>query len=348
MSFLQQAFRMVYVVLVVVLLPPLYFITRAIYRITLHPLVPFPDPKLRAISHLPHAIFGARGRQPYAIRGLHQQYGPVVRICPNLLSLITPSAWQDIYGHTASKKMRKYGYFKVRPDAQPMLTSEDEDHDVSVSIDIGQWFRLLAFDIISEFALNAHFQCVENAQYHPWVALLVKWFCAYSDVKKKVVREIEGAGGGWAVVSGFDVPGSTVLSVPQLATFSSPSKFSTPHHFLPERWLPSTHPARPAVTLSDRQEAFHPFSVGPKNCIGKGLAMAEIKLIVARFVQRFEFELRDDEFEVEGQTSHLFLNRPALRVGLRMRGKSRIVLRWNTGYMQEAISGLVVVESMSA
>ena len=47
-----------------------YLLLRAIYRVTLHPLVAFPGPKLRAISHLPHAISGWRGRQPYDVRSV--------------------------------------------------------------------------------------------------------------------------------------------------------------------------------------------------------------------------------------------------------------------------------------
>jgi hypothetical protein len=108
-----------------------YFALRSLYRITFHPLVRFPGPKLRAISHLPHAFSGSRGRQPYGVREPHRRYGPVVRICPDQLSFITPSSWEDIYGHAATKKLHKYGYFKVRPDAQPMLTSTGDEHTVS-------------------------------------------------------------------------------------------------------------------------------------------------------------------------------------------------------------------------
>lgn len=111
-----------------------YFVLRALYRITFHPLVRFPGPKLRAISHLPHAFSGAWGRQPYDVRELHRKYGPVVRICPNQLSFITSSSWEDIHGHAASKKLHKYGYFKVRPDAQPMLTTTGDEHTVSNTI----------------------------------------------------------------------------------------------------------------------------------------------------------------------------------------------------------------------
>lgn len=109
-----------------------YLALRALYRITFHPLVRFPGPKLRAISHLPHALSGVRGRQPYDVRDLHKKYGPVVRICPNQLSFITPSVWEDIYGHAATKKLHKYGYFRVRPDAQPMLTTTGNEHTARI------------------------------------------------------------------------------------------------------------------------------------------------------------------------------------------------------------------------
>jgi hypothetical protein len=215
-----------------------YFVVRALYRITFHPLVRFPGPKLRAISHLPHAFSGVKGRQPYDVRELHEKYGPVVRICPNQLSFITSSSWEDIHGHAATKKLHKYGYFRVRPDAQPMLTTTGDEHTVSNKInftrtslltvrvqrqraafahgfsqraiseqeptltahidhlvqkleqkikqdstfDVGEWMRFLAFDIIGDFTLNTQFECVENQQYHPWVALLMNWFRAVSFV----------------------------------------------------------------------------------------------------------------------------------------------------------------------
>jgi cytochrome P450 len=34
-----------------------------------------------------------------------------------------------------------------------------------------------------------------------------------------------------------------------------------------------------------------PFSVGPRNCIGRNLALAEMRLILARVLWNFDFEL---------------------------------------------------------
>jgi cytochrome P450 len=111
----------------------------------------------------------------------------------------------------------------------------------------------------------------------------------------------------------------TIVAVYQLPAYTLPLNFAQHSRFLPERWLPASHPDRPRETLTDRQEVFQPFSVGPKNCIGKGLVYAEVKLILARFVSRFHFELVDDRFAVDGQTAHLFRDRPPLRLRVAVR-----------------------------
>ncbi|KAF1951056.1 cytochrome P450 4F3 omega-hydroxylase [Byssothecium circinans] len=486
------------VIVLLLTLPLLYFLLRALYRVTFHPLCAFPGPKLRAISHLPHAYYGSKGIQAVAVRELHRQYGEVVRIAPDLLSFMTPSSWKDIHGHAATKKFPKYGYFKVRADAQPLLTSEDKDYgrqkaalshgfseraiagqegtlkrhiDVFVKklgkkaranevADMSEWFSWLTFDIIGEFALSMEFGCVERGKNHPWVSTLVKWFRAVSfaananafgvfapfvmlfanikdlvgikihlqksaekvrerlemgevagktDIWSYVIRaqgeksltmgemevnaalllvaatapvsdtlsgtvyllaknrdklvklraEVDGLAdsekditmaltgkmkyllavineslrcytptpGGvrrkappeGAMVSGYFVPGGTIVCVYQLPAFTLPNNFALPETFLPERWLPADHPDRPNVTLSDKQEAFQPFSIGPKACLGKGIALAEVKLILARLVWHFDFELVDDRFGIEKQRAFLFRERPALNIRLTAR-----------------------------
>jgi cytochrome P450 len=111
----------------------------------------------------------------------------------------------------------------------------------------------------------------------------------------------------------------TVVAVYQLAAFTLPHNFALHDRFIPERWLAADHPDRPAATLTDKQEVFQPFSVGPKNCIGKGLAYAEMKLIIARFVWAFDFKIVDDGFAIDKQTAYLFRDRPPLRLKVEVR-----------------------------
>jgi cytochrome P450 len=114
-------------------------------------------------------------------------------------------------------------------------------------------------------------------------------------------------------------PLQTVVAVYQLPAFTLSENFALHDRFLPERWLPADHPERPKETLTDRQEVFQPFSVGPKNCIGKGLAYAEMKLILARFLWHFDFKLVDDGFAIDKQTAYLFRDRPPLRLNVSVR-----------------------------
>ncbi|MEK9927859.1 MAG: cytochrome P450 [Halieaceae bacterium] len=59
-----------------------------------------------------------------------------------------------------------------------------------------------------------------------------------------------------------------------------------PSAFMPERFV--------AGEGSDyREEAYIPFGAGPHTCIGAGFAQAEAILIIAEFVRRFDFILRD-------------------------------------------------------
>jgi cytochrome P450 len=106
------------------------------------------------------------------------------------------------------------------------------------------------------------------------------------------------------------------VCVAQLPAFTLSNNFALPDSYLPNRWLPADHPDRPKITLTDKQDALQPFSVGPKSCLGKGLALAEMKLILARFVWRFDFELLDDGFAIEKQRAFFFRERPPLNVRL--------------------------------
>lgn len=55
----------------------------------------------------------------------------------------------------------------------------------------------------------------------------------------------------------------TRVSVAQYAAYRSPLNFKDPESFIPERWLPGTG------YEDDKKEALQPFSLGPRNCIGK-------------------------------------------------------------------------------
>ncbi|KAL9582651.1 MAG: hypothetical protein Q9212_003173 [Teloschistes hypoglaucus] len=96
-------------------------------------------------------------------------------------------------------------------------------------------------------------------------------------------------GGDW--ISGQWIPGGTFVQVSTLATSLSSSNFHDPDSFIPERWLSdNTH------FQNDKKQASQPFSTGPRNCVGQNIAMAEMRLVMARLLWSFDVRgvLHDD------------------------------------------------------
>jgi len=62
-----------------------------------------------------------------------------------------------------------------------------------------------------------------------------------------------------------------------------PRNFDRPNEFIPERW--SSQP-----DLITRKDAFNPFSTGVFGCVGKPLAMMELRMVVALLVRKFDIK----------------------------------------------------------
>ncbi|CZR63994.1 related to cytochrome P450 CYP3/CYP5/CYP6/CYP9 subfamilies [Phialocephala subalpina] len=76
---------------------------------------------------------------------------------------------------------------------------------------------------------------------------------------------------------------TTKVGVHQFATYHSTTNFHLPGEFHPERWLPSEteNPASPFY--NDNRECHKPFSFGPRDCIGRNLALTYTKVGVHQF-----------------------------------------------------------------
>lgn len=58
--------------------------------------------------------------------------------------------------------------------------------------------------------------------------------------------------------------------------------------FIPERWT-----SRPDLVKDKR--AFAPFSLGPFNCIGKNLALMEVRTVLSRLFYEFDISFAPNE-----------------------------------------------------
>ncbi|KUI70621.1 Isotrichodermin C-15 hydroxylase [Cytospora mali] len=117
---------------------------------------------------------------------------------------------------------------------------------------------------------------------------------------------------GGAMIDGKYVAEGTILQVPHWATFHLEENFTDPWEFVPERWLDDC----PERYAGDNREVFQPFSFGQRNCIGRGLALMETRLCLARLVLNFDMELMQDSEDWTAQRVYLLYEKRPLNVRL--------------------------------
>ncbi|KAK0659474.1 putative cytochrome P450 [Cercophora samala] len=95
---------------------------------------------------------------------------------------------------------------------------------------------------------------------------------------------------GGSVVCGVPLPGGTAVSILTYAMGRDPNNFHDPLSFIPERYLLEAKTDPNSPFFNDKRQSYHPFSVGPRICIGLHLGMAQMRLILAKLVWEFDFE----------------------------------------------------------
>jgi cytochrome P450 len=85
---------------------------------------------------------------------------------------------------------------------------------------------------------------------------------------------------------GSTIPAGRRLMVSIYATHHDPNHWHEPDKFDPARFAPGNRPV---------PYSYIPFGGGPRNCIGSAFAMYEVKAVLARLLQRFQFSLERDQ-----------------------------------------------------
>lgn len=84
-----------------------FVICRALYSIFLHPLRKVPGPRLAKVTELWRTNRYLKGYWHRDILELHRKYGPVVRISPNEVSIVSPELAKTIYSYSGgTQKVR--------------------------------------------------------------------------------------------------------------------------------------------------------------------------------------------------------------------------------------------------
>ncbi len=90
---------------------------------------------------------------------------------------------------------------------------------------------------------------------------------------------------GGMTVDGEPVPEGMIIGTPHYAIHHNPAYYPEPFVYRPERWL-AERGNEAEVALA--QSAFCPFSIGPRGCIGKGLAYVEMGITLARVLWLYD------------------------------------------------------------
>ena len=112
----------------------------------------------------------------------------------------------------------------------------------------------------------------------------------------------------------------TQVSVNSWTLYHDPALFARAEEFIPERWLEP--PSRPKDFDGDQLSVVNPFSLGARNCIGKALAWAEMRLIVARIFWAFDLEAKgtkDQWLDWKSLRTFLVVEKKPVEVNMRIR-----------------------------
>ena len=86
------------------------------------------------------------------------------------------------------------------------------------------------------------------------------------------------------IFQGHLVPAGAYITIPIYALHRHPEFWPDPERFDPERFNPNRTEPRHSY-------CYIPFAAGPRTCIGAGMAMLEIQLVIANLLPRFRMEV---------------------------------------------------------
>lgn len=111
-------------------------------------------------------------------------------------------------------------------------------------------------------------------------------------------------------IDGYHVPEGTDVGVPHYVLHHNPAYFPKPYEYIPERWLvgeklegKNSSPSAHVIDEDDvhaAKSAFAPFSIGPRGCIGKGMAYHELTITLARLLWAFDLRLSAEKLPQRG------------------------------------------------
>jgi cytochrome P450 len=140
------------------------------------------------------------------------------------------------------------------------------------------------------FPVNYNFQSLTVLEKLPFLNAVVKETLRLGNLVPGRFPRVTPPEG--MIIAGQHIPGGSVVSAGTHLVHMNPSIFPEPEKFMPERWIDDT----PREFKLEKYMVA--FSSGSRDCIGRELAFAEIRVFIACLVSFFEVELanRQDYF----------------------------------------------------
>lgn len=123
-----------------------------------------------------------------------------------------------------------------------------------------EFLKKLTDEVRSSFADDAEITLLSVNKLSYMLACLNEALRRYPPIAGVLPRQVPKGG---AMVAGRFVSEGTVIGIPQWAINHSPDLWTDPMEYHPERFLGDPKYA------GDRLDSMQPFSIGPRNCVGK-------------------------------------------------------------------------------
>jgi cytochrome P450 len=109
----------------------------------------------------------------------------------------------------------------------------------------------------------------------------------------------------------------TSISIQAWSLFRDPTLFHRADEYLPQRWLESEKSDSPY--FQDRRDVVTPFSLGPRGCIGKDLAWAEIRLVLIKLLWNFDLTATPNPLKWESLRTFLLVEKKPVEINIKHR-----------------------------
>ncbi|ORX89938.1 cytochrome P450 [Clohesyomyces aquaticus] len=123
----------------------------------------------------------------------------------------------------------------------------------------------------------------------------------------------DGEGAHVTTRNGLTLPTDGLAIIVSHVTMQrNPRLWPRPEAFLPERWLVGLE-----HDLYPPKNAYRPFELGPRNCIGQTLTLTEMKLVLILTARTFDIQPAYQEFDEEGNRNRGWIERGMTSLGFK-------------------------------